>query len=318
MRRAAFVVALLGVWAVAVSQPPKEVTLRLRYQPGQTLVYEVGLDGKVTVVSEIGVATDLQFRGRLRQEQQVEAVAEDGTATLLVTVSGTVQVDMGGNPAPGTPAAQQSNEMGVPPTRVRVKVTPTGRIVEMRPVPTEGAPAEKKDAAPPFMQDPFQALTLGTGAMSLLPALLPEKPVKVGDTWDLTGTAEVPLPSGRSAPVALKGSGKLLAVQTENDHPVAVMEVRIEVPDLGEVIAKALPLKEMGVDLQAKGGTKAVGKHWYDLAAGVVARSEVTTESQIATLIRMPENTGGGVLSLQSRTTLKTTMRLVEVKAAKP
>jgi hypothetical protein len=48
----------------------------------------------------------------------------------------------------------------------------------------------------------------------------------------------------------------------------------------------------------------------------LLTRSEVVTETQMSTLIRMPENAGGDVMSLQLRTTVKTTMRLVEVKTA--
>jgi len=315
MRRHLWSVVLFCLMSHALAQQPKEVTLRLRYAPGQTLLYDIGLDGKVTVISEIGVATDLQFQGKLKQEQQVEEVADDGTATLLVTVNGMVQVSMGGNPAPGTPASQQSNEMTIPATKWRLKIAPNGRIVEMKPVTAEKASDGKEKITPqPFLQDPFQALTLGAGAMSLLPAILPDKPVKVGDSWDLTATAPLPMGGGRIL-VALKGSGKLLALQQEDNRPVAITEMRLEVPELGGAIVKAMPLKEMGIDMQAKGGTKTVGKHWLDLSQGLLMRSEVTTETQMFTLIRMPENAGGGVMSLQSRTTIKTTMRLVEVRA---
>lgn len=316
MHRYILVCFVVGwVFAIAGAQPPDKVTLRLHYQPGQTLVYEVDVDGKITVISEIGVATDLQFRGTLRQEQQVESVAEDGTAAVLITVNGTLRVDMGGNPAPGTPTAQQSNETTIPQTKLRMKIAPNGRVLEMQPVPSDKASDGGKATPPPMLQDPFQALTLGSGAISLLPVLLPDKPVKVGDSWDLTGTAQLPLPGGRSVPIAIKGMGKLAAVQTANDRPVAVADVRIEAPELGDAIVKVLPLKEMGIDMQAKGGTTTNGKHWFDLASGVLTRSEVTAETQLSTLIRMPENVGGSVLTLQSRTTLKTTARLVEVRA---
>ncbi|MFA0767139.1 MAG: hypothetical protein OXFUSZZB_000467 [Candidatus Fervidibacter sp.] len=316
MRRWVGLLSAFCLMSLAVARQANEITLRLRYAPGQTLLYDIGLDGKITVVSEIGVATDLQFQGKLKQEQQVEEIADDGTATLLVTVNGTVQVNMGGTPAPGTPPSQQSNEMTIPQTRLRLKIAPNGRIVEMKPVPSEEtSDGKEKEAVAPFLQDPFQALTLGTGAMSLLPAILPDRPVKVGDTWDLTANAPLPMGGGR-IPVALKGMGKLLAVQQEEGRPVAVTEMRLEVPDLGDAIVKAMPLKEMGIDMQAKGGTKIVGKHWLDLSQGLLTRSEVVTETQMSTLIRMPENAGGGVMSLQSRTTVKTTMRLVEVKTA--
>lgn len=309
-----FIGWVMLLFGLASAQQPTEVPLRLRYQKGQTLTYKVSLDGKASVISEIGVATDIQFKGELNQQQFVEAVAEDGTATLLITVSGKLNIGMAGTPAPGAPAGQQSSVSEIPTTKVRLKLAPNGRLLEMQPVKEEGD-KDKKPMLPPLLQDPFQALTMGAATMALLPAPLPETSVKVGEAWDLTGTANVPMPNGQMVPVKVKGQGKLLSVDRKDDHDYAVTEVHTEVPELGEVVSKAMPFKEMGIEMQAKGKSKTISKNWYDIAQGILTRSEIMAETQMNMLIQMPANIGGGAMSLQSHTKMKGIVELIEVKA---
>jgi hypothetical protein len=123
--RPLLVLGLIGL--VAGFSTAQEVALKLRYQPGQTLNYKVTVEGKVNLVSEVGVATDLQFKGDLTQEQVVKEVADDGTATLLLTVSGKMKLV---SPTEGT----QPTEQEVPTTKVMMKIAPDGRIAEVKPV----------------------------------------------------------------------------------------------------------------------------------------------------------------------------------------
>jgi hypothetical protein len=116
--RPLLVLGLIGL--VAGFSTAQEVVLKLRYQPGQTLNYKVTVEGKVNLVSEVGVATDLQFKGDLTQEQVVKEVADDGTATLLLTVSGKMKLV---SPTEGT----QPTEQEVPTTKVMMKIAPDGR-----------------------------------------------------------------------------------------------------------------------------------------------------------------------------------------------
>lgn len=301
---------LFAIWAFA--QQPQELTLRLRYQEGQTLVYKATMDGKVSVISEVGMAMDLQLKGELKQEQLVEEVADDGTSTLLVTVSGKMQMGMTGTPTSGAPPGQQTSAMDVPPMKVRMKLSPNGRVLELKPVQDEKQP---KPAIPNPFQDPFQSLASGSNLMGLIPSPLPDKPVKFGDTWDLSGTVNLPLPDGKTAPVKVKGQGKLLSTERKGERECAVTEIQVEVPELMEIMSKAAPLKEMGVDLQAKGGVKTTMRNWYDIASGILVHSEATIETKMDALIQMPANLGGGVMTLHSVTNMKSITELTEVKA---
>ncbi len=292
---------LLGI-ALAQQQ---EVSLRLRYSPGQTLVYKVTVDGKLNLVSEIGVATDFKFKGELRQEQVVQELTQDGKAVVLVTVTGKMEVP---NPAEGG----QTSSQPVPPTKALLTFSPEGQVLEIKRVRDEKQAPE----SPMNMQlDPFQALTVGIGAMSLLPPPLPPNPLKVGETWDLSGTKPVPLPTGQSVPTKVVGQGKLLAVERKEDKDFAITEIQTEIPELGDLIAKMVPLQEMGLEVQAKGTTKTTSKNWYDLAQGLLTRSEVTTETKISMTLTMPANVGGGVMSVQSSTQVQAKVELVEVKS---
>lgn len=282
----------------------QEFSLKLRYQPGQTINYKVTLDGKINLVSEIGIASDLRFKGELTQEQVVKEVSEDGTATLLVTVSGKMWLSM------QTEGTQQS-EQKVPTTKVLLKIAPDGRVIELKPL-KEGS--EKTPEQIEALQDPLQALTLNATAWAFLQPNLPPKPIKVGETWEISGTVPVPLPSGQTASAKMSSKGKLLSVERKNGSEVAVVEIQTKVPEIGEVVSKVLPLKEMGIDLNAKGGTKSETKHWFDLTKGLISRSEVNTETKLSVVIRMPENVGGGAMSMQTQTQIKSVIELVSAK----
>ncbi len=300
--RSLLVLGLFGLMVGFVAA--QEVTLKLRYQPGQTLNYKVTVEGKVNLVSEVGVATDLQFKGELTQEQVVKEVADDGTATLLLTVSGKMKLVA---PTEGT----QPSEQEVPTTKVTMKIAPDGRIVEVKPVKGEG---EKSGEQLKMLQDPFQALTMSASAWSLLVPNLPPKPVKVGETWDMSGTVPVPMPSGQSVQAKVIGKGKLVSVERKDGSEIAVSEAQVEIPELGEIVTKMLPLKEMGVDMQVKGGTKSNSKHWFDLTKGLLTRSEVNSETKMVIVIQMPENVGAGTMTLQTQTQVKSVIELVSVK----
>jgi len=300
--RSLLVLGLIGLVAGFVAA--QEIALKLRYQPGQTLNYKVTVEGKVNLVSEVGVATDLQFKGELTQEQVVKEVANDGTATLLLTVSGKMRLV---SPTEGTQPAEQE----VPTTKVMMKIAPDGKVVEFKPVKEEG---EKSGEQLKMLQDPFQALTMSASAWSLLSPNLPPKPVKVGETWDMSGTVPVPMPSGQSAQAKVIGKGKLLSVECKDGSEIAVSETQIEIPELGEVVTKMLPLKEMGIDMQVKGGTKSNSKHWFDLMKGLLTRSEVNSETKMVIVIQTPENVGAGTMTLQTQTQVKSVIELVSVK----
>ncbi|MGQ9520646.1 MAG: hypothetical protein ACUVTP_11265 [Candidatus Fervidibacter sp.] len=289
---------------VIASQPTQEISLKLRYQSGQTINYKVTVDGKINLVGEIGVATDLQFKGELNQEQVVKEVAEDGTATLLSTINGKMTLL---SPTEGT----QQKEQKVPTRKVLVKVAPDGKIMDLKPIHEEG---EKKEEQLEILQDPFQALMVSANAWSLLTANLPPKPLKIGETWDLSGTILMPLPNGQTVPVKIIGQGKLVSVERKDGNDLAVTETQVEIPDLGEFVTKMLPLKEMGIDMQVKGGAKSVSKHQFDLAKGLLTKSEVNTDTKMVITIQMPENVGAGVMTLQTQTQVKSTIELVSVK----
>lgn len=294
--------ALLGSLIFADEQ--QEFSLRLRFQQGQTVNYKVNLEGKVNLISEIGVATDLQFKGELTKEEVVKEVADDGTATLIVTVSGKMGLLM---PTSGS----QTSEQKVPTVRLLMKLKPDGQIAEIKPLKLEG---EKTIEQFEFLQDPLQALVFSANAWALFQPNLPPKSVKVGENWESTGTVPVPLPSSQPASAKISNKGKLTCIERKGNDELAVVEVQSEVPEIGELVSKLPMLKEMGIDLQAKGGTKANTKYWFDLAKGLISKSEVNTETKMSVVIQMPENVGGGIMSLQAQTQVKSVTELVSIK----
>lgn len=293
-----------GLLSGLIFAQQQEVTLKLRYQPGQTLNYKMTSEGKVNLISEIGGASDLKFKGELTQERVVKEIADDGTVTLLVTVSGKITISVSAE-------GSQPSEQEFPKTKFLVKLNPNGQVNEIKPLKEEG---EKTPEQFEFLQNPFQVFLLGSNAFALFETNLPPKPLKVGETWEVEGTMPISLPGGQIAFEKIKGKGKLVSLESKEGTEMAIVEIQSEVPEIGELVSKLLPLKEMGINLQAKGGMKVNTKYYFDLAKGLISRSEVNTETKMNVVIQMPENVGGGVMSMQTQTQIKSVTELVSVK----
>lgn len=301
--RWAILVGLMGLVVESlVAQAPQEVVLKLRYQPAQTLNYRVSVDGKINLVGEVGVATELQFKGELTQEQVVKEVAEDGSATLLVTVKGKIKLV-------SQTEGVQSSEREVPATKILMKVAPGGKIIEIKLIESEKSGEQME-----VLQDPFLPLTMSASAWNLFAPDFPSKPMKVGETWDISGSTSVPLPNGQTVQTKVTGKGKLLSVERKGESDVAISEIQVEIPELGEIVTKMLPLREMGIEMLVKGGTKSNSRHWIDLSKGLLARSEIDSETRMVVAIQMPENVGGGAMTLQTQTQIKSVIELISIK----
>jgi hypothetical protein len=111
---------------------------------------------------------------------------------------------------------------------------------------------------------------------------LPEKAVKIGDTW------EMPMPTGEMLGAKdAKMTGKLLATEDYKGIPVFVVELVCGLPidaDLSEMAQASggPPMKVL-----AKGRFDMKGKGWVDRATGKTLRMEVTFDTK--THLVMPE-----------------------------
>ena len=111
---------------------------------------------------------------------------------------------------------------------------------------------------------------------------LPEKAVKIGDTW------EMPLPTGEMLGAKdAKMTGKLLAMEDFKGIPAFVVEIVSGLPidaDLSEMAQASggPPMKVL-----AKGRFDMLGKAWIERATGRTLKMEVTFDTK--THLTMPE-----------------------------
>lgn len=105
--------------------------------------------------------------------------------------------------------------------------------------------------------------------------LLPEKPVRPGDSWDIT--TEQTLNFGdRTVKLEIKGRARLVGFEKVEERDCAVIETTIEIPDFGEFF-EAVPIPKGEGSINARMEGQSSGKVWFDIANGLVVRKDETT-----------------------------------------
>lgn len=254
----------------------REVTLRFQFPVKQIRHYESKIDGEmVMTIQVLGQETPLSmnFQGLVTHTEEVESVDKEGVATIVTTVKGKVKTEATGLPA----GAELPPEEEISPVTVRLKMNPLGKVSEMK--------VEKEQAAP---KSPFSPRMLpqvsGYGFQGLI---LPEKPVRVGDTWDVSTTVTVSLPDAGTKELEVKGQARLVAFEKVNERDCAVIETSTEIPDFGELL-QALPIPEEKGKISGHSEGKATSKIWFDIANGFIIRNETTADLNFNFVVSTP------------------------------
>lgn len=309
------VVLLIGivlfVSGLLALQDEREVTLRLKFQHNQLLTYEQKIKGEMTMTTQLPppVEREMTFtmamEGTMTQTERTEKVDEEGVATVLVTTKGKMQMEVTGLPA----KAPVPKEQEIPPMRYRMKVDPRGKVLQFQFL--------DEDKQPPIAGKPFPMpfrFESPTG-FNWQNLLFPEKPVKVGDNWDISQSIGFTV-QDRSVRMEIKGQARLLEFEKSGERECAVIETTAEFPDMGEFISQiggvAMP---QGGEVQADGEAKNAGKIWFDFSAGKLVRSEEDTDLTINMTITMPI---GQTLNFLIKGEFRTEQRLIKVGKAKP
>ncbi len=256
------VIALAGRGAVQ----EREVTLRFKFPANQTRTYEERVSGEMAMTFQLPgqeVPLTISLQGKLTKTERVESVDKEGVATLVVTAKGRIRAEVTGLPTEGPP------EQDIPPIQTRLKVTPLGKVLEAQ----VKLPEELGKGKVPF--SPNLAVPQMQG-FSWRGFLLPENPVKPGDTWDISTKIDFKT-EDRTVEVDVKGKARLLGFEKVDGRDCAVIETTVEIPDLGELVqvtAKVLP--ESKVDARSEG--QATSKIWFDIAEGLIVRNETTVD----------------------------------------
>ncbi|MBI3947698.1 MAG: hypothetical protein HY321_17390 [Armatimonadetes bacterium] len=194
--------------------PPaaRALLLRCRFREGEERTYHLKLAGKgAAAMAEGGLSLPLTFKMEASIAEKVARVYECGDADVATTMT-TEEALLNGTPLssgvsfPGTVTG---------PLRVTARVSPSGQVVEAKSAAGVGSPGG--------VAGPSAALTaLGRGLA------LPERPVKVGESW----RAPAPTEAGGE----FQATTTLIAIEEAKGRTVA----RLKHVFAGPVPAQAL------------------------------------------------------------------------------
>jgi hypothetical protein len=242
-RRTLGVAALLwlGLAAAALAQD-EPVQLRYRFQPGQEFRYRLTINGDLAMTmagikpppgANIPPRIPMALSGTYEWVQKVKSVAADGSATVSISLDkmemttgvmgmniamrlapgGKLETLMNGQPMAMPPGAAPAS---LPSPLYEATISPAGKITG---VSTESLRAMSQLYGGQNVAGMFNGGMPGTGL------LLPEQPVKPGDTWNTKWDMTIPIPTpGPGGPAAGGGVAGTIPVSINARNRLAKVE----------------------------------------------------------------------------------------------
>lgn len=249
------------VWAVALPLAALAVPLRYQLTVGQDLRYRETMTAKgaLVVKSALGdQAIPVEVRGEEdRSMKCVEAVADGSFWLESRSLAAKATIIMEGG----------TQEQQVPGTNLRLRVKPSGEVLETKQLATTQRGESQLDLHLDSLVDAARL------------AQFPEGDLQVGATWD----KEIPVrdPSGKKQ--TAKASSKLKSVKTEGGRSLAEIETRYEVP-IPETQG-TLQMGGLAIPVQVKGKSSGVSTTWWDVAGGRVRTTTGTGKVALELLL---------------------------------
>ncbi len=278
MKRVVLLASLIALVAGACgSLGAQAVTLSLAYKAGDTYRYTLHVVLKYTVGGQ-GLSLPLNVEMTGKETLKVNAVDSSGTADLTVAMSDTsVKTTVN-----GTTSTTTSNTT----TTIEVKVTKDGRVVSVN-----GNAFGNSGGLP--------GMTGGEGG--LVSAILPDQPVKKGDTWKKTYDQTNPMHSSGSVHVTTDNT--YLKDDTVGKVNAAVVDSKIS-SDLdlsfdlsalsGQSGTSLFPTGgSMGMKSMAlKGTTKSDVMTWIDIGARHIVKSKSSGSLDATITLNLDQSAG--------------------------
>lgn len=297
------VVLTLVALAFGVSAQEQVLTLRLKFSPKQVRIYEHKVSGESTMTMQPPGQQEVSFtskvQGKLTHRELVDEVDKEGNAAVTMTVSGNMKLETTGFPGGPEPPP----EMDIQPLSLRFKIDPLGKVSELM------LDSSEFQGRPPVPAPASLFQMHGTSWQGLV---LPEKPVKVGDSWDVSSKVGVKV-DDRKVEVEIKGKAKLVAVEKVEGRDCAVIEVTADLPDTGKIIPQLVP-PEMRENFGAKFEGQTTSKFWLDIANGLLVKAETKGDIKMTIAFKTPT---GESFSMSSKGTFKTEQKLMKVEQGK-
>jgi hypothetical protein len=262
IRGMAAVLLAMAFVLFAVAGEGQKYTLRYKFQPGETIRWEVEHRSMVRAT----VSRDTQTTETLSSSVSVWRVGKvqpDGTATFehrvewidmrqKLTGRGEVHYDSRTDKKPPAGFEDAAKSVGVPLSVVRMDVC--GKVLQRK-------DRKKKGQAAPASPESVPANS------NWITIPLPAEPVAVGHTWSLPQDFDIPLPSG-----AVK---KIKAVQqfVLDDVKTGVATIRVSTDIL-------TPISDPAVESQLV-QREASGKVRFDIDAGRILGQEMLIDKHV-------------------------------------
>lgn len=224
-------VALAAATGIVAAQDDAGVRLEYKWKPGQVLRYRMTTAGTITTKMEglpggAGLAAGgfpMEMDMVMEMHQRIKEVAADGTATVAQQLQsmtmnnkimgmlmvakfegGKFSMLMNGQPMQ-MPQGQGVNPAEAMKRAIDMKISRRGQVIGM-----EGA---AREALQKLFQGAQVSHAFGSGTMGAGMLVLPEAPLKVGQSWEEKSLMRLPAP-------ALPGAGAAAAPPTEVNYVV--------------------------------------------------------------------------------------------------
>ncbi|MCS7225260.1 MAG: hypothetical protein NZ959_12035 [Armatimonadetes bacterium] len=308
-------VFLISFFLIGAQGQDPSVPVRWKFEKGQVLRYRHQVDGRLSFVSEVGVATDLIIKGQLHREQITQSVAEDGSAELLVTLKGTVELMAAGAGAFGLGLDKTVSRYEIKERQFTVRMAADGQVLELKELREKPV---KEGGVPELLQDPFQVLAASPALLALLPDRLPDRPCRPGESWTVEEERTAPGPAGQIVKAKVKGEGRFVSIDQTPHGPAARLESKMELLNLGDILSGAPPLKALGVEFHAEGTSQTRWLTVHLIQKGLTVSSETRVETKGTGRVKLPEGIGGGEFQFQWTTDIKGVAELVTSEEPSP
>jgi hypothetical protein len=254
-RLAAGILAL-AVGSTALAAAPTKVTLRYKFQPGESIRWQVTHQAQVeTMVS--GTTQTAETTSKSVKVWRVSKVAADGSATfenlvesvdMRQKLSGRMEVRYNSQTDKDPPAGFEhvARLLGVPISEVTIDVR--GRVLDRRNLPGAGRGSITDKDAP-------------------ITTPLPEKPVAVGQSWTIARDVDAPLDNGTVKKIKTLDTFTLKGVK----QGVATIESSTQI---------LTPIDDPGIEAQLI-QRESAGTVRFDIAAGRVVGQQIDVDKKV-------------------------------------
>jgi hypothetical protein len=243
LRTAAIMLGIFLSVSVATAQPAG-VRLEYKLTPGMAATYRTAVKG-TGAVSMLDTPQPFALASQITETYSCRGLMEDGVAMVEITTdpASSVTVTIADQP--------QTTLLRVPP--VRILMDKRGRILA-------AAGLEQANVGLPIPGLDLNQILMQGGQLGL-----PDREVKVGDTW----TDSIPVKTATGATVQMQQNSRLAGFERVNGMDCAKIEQTTVLP-----VEMALPTQALGLTSAIKGQITITGAKYFAYEKGLLVKDD--------------------------------------------